>query len=433
MKLHRPLLAVALAGSLLSPGLAFGAGYGLYEQGASVLGMAGAGTASVHDATANFFNPAALTHLRGRNLIVGGTWLRTNTSFVGTDPYPGFGVTEEMNPGSFFPPMVYWSNHLRPKLAYGLGVNSPFGLGVDWKDPEHFTDRAYVTKADLRSLNADANVAYQVTPELSLAVGYDVLFASVELRRIGPSGKAIPGSGGAPLMVRAHLKGDYTPGYTGNFAALWTPNKDWQVGLNYRGRAHVSILKGKADFAFVPTGNPAVDAFLADSLPPNQGVATELKFPQMLSLGVSWNPRPDWTWEFDVNRTAWSRFDELDLWFSRNAELNTAVVEDYQDSYRVSLGAEHRLSRGSYRFGYYFDEAAAPVKSVSTLLPDANRHGATLGFSLALGKKQSWTLDAYNLALFVENRSTEGQNSHDYNGVFKSYVNASGASLAYRW
>ena len=43
-------------------------------------------------------------------------------------PQPGFGVTESMKNGNFFPPHFYWTNHLNKKLAYGVGVNAPFGL-----------------------------------------------------------------------------------------------------------------------------------------------------------------------------------------------------------------------------------------------------------------------------------------------------------------
>lgn len=432
MKLHRTAIAAALAAVTLLPCAVFGAGYGIYEQGASVLGMAGAGTASVNNASANFFNPAALTRLKGKQLYVGGTWLATSTSFAGVGPLPGFGVTEQMNGGNFFPPTLYFSSPIGSKWACGVGVNAPFGLGVDWKNPDQFTDRAYVTKADLRSINANLNLAYQVTPEFSIGGGYDVIYAGVELRRISPTGAAIPGGGGAPLQVRVHLKGDYQPGYTGNFAMLWTPDPAWKVGMNYRGKAHITIKDGKADFAVQPTGNPAVDAGVAGLMPPAQKVSTELRVPALLSVGVAWNPMPAWTWEVDVNQTGWSWFKELNLAFATTPSLNASIKEDYKDSYRVNVGAEHRLPGYTYRFGYYFDQAAAPAKSLTALLPDANRHGATIGASWKLGARKAWTLDAYNLALFVEKRSTDGQVSH-FNGTFKSYVNASGLSVAYGW
>ena len=51
MKLHRTALAAAVAAAILTPCLALGAGYAIYEQGAAVLGMPGAGTASLHAAS----------------------------------------------------------------------------------------------------------------------------------------------------------------------------------------------------------------------------------------------------------------------------------------------------------------------------------------------------------------------------------------------
>src|SRR5262245_6433199 len=97
-RLVRALATVAL----LTPAPALAAGYSIYEQGAAALGMAGATVASVHDASALFYNPAALTRLEGNQLLAGGTWLSTRTSFAGVAPSPGFGVSEEMKNGSFF-------------------------------------------------------------------------------------------------------------------------------------------------------------------------------------------------------------------------------------------------------------------------------------------------------------------------------------------
>jgi long-subunit fatty acid transport protein len=139
MNLHRTALAAALAAAILTPCLARGAGYGIYEQGAAVLGMAGAGTVSVHDASADFYNPAAMVALEGQQVYFGGTWLSTHVSFAGIDPYPGFGTTEKMKTGAFFPPEFYCTRHFGAKWAGGIGVNAPFGLGVDWENPDTFT------------------------------------------------------------------------------------------------------------------------------------------------------------------------------------------------------------------------------------------------------------------------------------------------------
>ena len=95
MNTSRMVRALAFA-TMLVPALASAAGYGIYEQGAAALGMGGAYVASAHDATAQFYNPAALLGLKDKELSLGGTWLTTRTSFAGVAPYPGYGVTEEM-------------------------------------------------------------------------------------------------------------------------------------------------------------------------------------------------------------------------------------------------------------------------------------------------------------------------------------------------
>ncbi len=432
MNLHRSVLAAALAAAIVTPGLAWGAGYGIFEQGAAALGMAGAHTASVSDPSAVFFNPAAIVRLDGHQISVGDTWLSTRTSFAGIDPAPGFGVQEEMNPGNFFPPTVYWTNRLSKKWAYGVGVNAPFGLGVDWKNPDTFTGRSRVTKATLRTINASLCASYAVNDQWSLGAGFDALFAGVELNNVTLA--LVPGGGGGQVNVaHVNLKGGYTPNYTWNAGALWTPEPEWKFGLNYRARVHVKIDDGDATFTQILTGNTAFDNAAAAQIPPNQKATAWLMFPSILSIGAAWNPTPDWTWEVDANQTKWSFFDELPLSFSKSPEKSTAIPEDYNDSWRFNFGAEHRLPNWTYRFGYYFDQEAAPSESVTPLLPDANRHGVTVGIGKPFGKNKAWQLDAYNLALFVEDRSTNGAERDGYNGTYKSYVNGFGASLGYHW
>ena len=426
MRALRFTKACALA-VLLAPAIARAAGYAIYEQGAAALGMAGAYVASAHDASAQFYNPAAMPRLKGSQLTLGTSWIATHTSFSGVDPYPGFGTTEEMKTGNFFPPNVYWTSHINERFSYGAGINAPFGLGVDWKDPEQFTGRNRVTKARLHGINAAASLAFAPNDRLSIAAGPSVLFANVELNNI----QTLVTTGGSQVNVtNVKLKSDYKTGYGFHVAGLFTPSEQWKIALTYRSTVKVKIDNGDATFSQILTGDPSLDGVVAANLPPGQPVTTDLHFPGMISGGVAWDPKPDWTTEVDVLWTQWSAFDKLALRFPKDPSLDQDIIENYKDQFQIRLGAEHRMATWTGRFGYYYDQAAAPTESVTPLLPDANRHGITLGAGTTRGP---WTLDAYNLFLIVENRSTDGKERDGYNGTYKTYVNSLGAAVTYHW
>lgn len=431
MNPRRSVPIAALALLLLAPSGARAAGYAIYEQSAAALGMAGAATASVNDASAVFFNPANLTRLDRSEAYVGTTLLQPFTSFAGWNPSPGYGVTEEMEPQSFFPPTVYYTSKLNEKFAYGVGLNSPFGLGVEWKDPDQFTGRYIVTKADLKTLNASANGAWAFTDQFSAAIGFNVLFAEVELNNRQLA--ALPGGGGTNVDVaKTKLSSDWTPGYGWNLALSFKPDERWQFGAFYRSKVIVDV-DGDADFTQIPTGNATMDASVAASLPPDQPVKTVLRFPAMWSLGAAWKPDPAWTIEGDLNLVQWTLFKDLPIEFQTTPANNRVIVENYEDAIQFRAGAEHRLETWTYRFGYYYDRWAAPAESVSPLLPDAGRNGVSLGYGADLGADKRWHLDLYELALFVQHRTTEGVQRDGYDGEYKSFVNALGFSLAYRW
>ena len=428
MKSGRGAWALAVVSALvLVPVAAQAAGYGIYEQGAAALGMGGAHVAAVKDASAQFFNPAAIPRLEGKRLLGGGSWLSTRTSFAGVDPNPGFGVTEAMKPGNFPLPTFYWTSPIHETLGYGLGVNAPFGLGVEWDHPETFTGRERVTKADLRTLNGSAGLAWAPDERWSFALGADALFAQVELNNIGTF---VTTGGQAVNVTRAKLESDWKPGFGFHGAVLGTLSGTMKVAATYRSKVTINVDDGRATFTQIPSGDPALDAVVAANQPANQPVRTELVFPAMLSAGLAWDPNPAWTLALDGVWTQWSAFEKLPLRFPNDPSLDRDIVEEYDDTFAVRMGAEHRLPTWTYRFGYYFDPAAAPLESLTPLLPDAARHGVTLGLGFTRG---AWTIDAYNLFLFVQDRSTEGRERDGYDGTYKSYVNALGASLGYRW
>lgn len=429
--LVRRAIAVALLAAAISPSGARAAGYAIFEQGAAALGMAGAATASIHDASAAYYNPANLVTLAKSEAYGGVTLLQPRTSFAGWNPYPGYGTTESMVGQSFFPPAAYVAQKMGARWAWAAGINAPFGLGVEWKDPDRFSGRYIVTKADLRTVSGLLTAAVAVTPKWSVAAGGNVLWSQVELnsRQLA----VVPGGGGAQTDVAKNkLSSDYVPGYGWTLATSWRPNAQWALGAVYHSKV-VTHVDGDAEFKQVLTGNAAFDAGVAAQLPPNQAVKTVLRFPALWSGGVAWKPVEAWTIEADFNFVEWSLFHDLPIYLQTTTSRSRVIVENYDDTFQIRVGAEHRLPNWTYRVGYYYDEAAAPTESLTPLLPDAGRNGATLGLGFAFGPEKRWSLDLYELALFVQHRNTEGVERDGFNGEYKSYVNAAGASLAYRW
>jgi long-chain fatty acid transport protein len=334
-----------------------------------------------------------------------------------------------MKTKAFTPFAAYLTNRYEGPWAVGAGLMTPFGLGVDWKDPDEFTGRYIVTRADLRTVNGTVCVAYQATEQVSLAAGGNILLANVELRRrtLVPA----PGGGGGQVDVaETHLQSNWSSGYGWNAALAWTPEERWDLGFAYRGKVVVDA-EGDAEFDQIPTGNAAFDAGVAASLPADQGVSTVLRFPAIWQAGVAFRPWDDWTLEGDVVLTEWSVFRDLPLRFD-DPSINTTIVEDYEDTFAYRFGAEHRLEDWSYRFGYYFEEQSAPSASVSPLLPDTERHGVTLGLSFPFPWLAADRIDLYNLALFTPDVSTENVNRDGFDGEYKSYVNVFGLAITWR-
>ena len=429
MRLGRTLSAVALASAVL-PAAALGAGYGIYEQGAAVLGMAGAGTAAVNDASAVFFNPAVMTGFAGTRFYGGGTFLQTTTSFAGVAPHPGYGVTEEMDPQHAFPAIAYLTHRYEGPWAIGLGYNSPFGFVTQWKKADQFTGRYIVTQAKLVDATAELAGSYAFTPEVSLGVGADLLFTKVHLenRILAP----IPGGGGQQVDVaQAELDSDVKTAPGWNAGLSLAPSERWRFGATYRGKI-IAKPEGNATFRQIPSGDPTFDAAVAASLPPDQRVDTVLRFPAIWSAGAAWMPG-EWTLAADAVFTEWSLFRDLPLNFQTTPSRSRTIVENYADTWAFRVGAEHRLPAFTYRFGYYFEQEAAPTESVSPLLPDAARHGVTLGVGWGWGAHKQWKIDLYDLALFAERRSTEGVNRDGFDGEYKTYVNSAGLNVGYHW
>src|SRR5262245_56704391 len=153
--------AAVLALSVLAALPARGAGFGIFEQGSKAMGMAGAFTAQADDGSALFHNPGGLAFQNG-SFSAGFTYITfSEAEFQGADPFPGSDATGEQETLQQFPPHVYWVKPISDKVKFGLGVNSPFGLAIEWADIDDWEGRYLSTMSGLRSVDVNPTVAWK--------------------------------------------------------------------------------------------------------------------------------------------------------------------------------------------------------------------------------------------------------------------------------
>ena len=131
-------------------------------------------------------------------------------------------------------------------------------------------------------------------------------------------------------------------------------------------------------------------------------------------------------------RMGWSSFQDLPIDLVAYPALSETRPENYKDANCYRLGFEYKTSPSlSWQFGLVYDKTPVPTESVSPLLPDSDRKGASIGASIALSPKTR--LDLSYFYLRFKNRSTEGMNYDGFEGTYKTSANLLGITLTHRF
>ncbi|MBN2170719.1 MAG: outer membrane protein transport protein [Candidatus Krumholzibacteriota bacterium] len=401
---------------LLIAAAARGAGFAIWEMGTKSSGMGGVATASADDPAAVFYNPAGLARLGRAQLSLDLTTIDITTEFSGVAPHPGYGVTEHLADPFFVLPQLYVAVPVGERFALGLGINTPYGLSVEWAHPDTFTGRHVATFTDLKTYFVSPAVAWQATERVSLGFSLNLVLAEVELN------KHIVEILGNPTEVgKVRIRGDNELSLGYNFGLLVDLGPRTTLGLDVKSRIDLE-LAGNADFTAF-TGYEAV-------LPADGPVETELPLPNLVSLGVSHRFGERWRLEFNYNRIQWSAFETLDLHFPAAPAADESIHEDYTNTSQYRLGVEYQAAPSLVlRAGAVRDESPQPTGSCGPVLPDADRRGVSLGASWCRG---AVTLEAYNLFLFLDDRAVR-DNYDGYQGDYRSFTNLLGAGLTYHF
>jgi long-chain fatty acid transport protein len=387
-------LVASFAAVAMAPRPARAAGFALDTQSARTVGMAGAATGMIDDASAIYFNPAGIAQGRFFDAVVAGELIFPSSTF--TDQ-AGKSTT---TPFRVVPPVeAYFSGGVTKDFSIGVGVFTPYGLTIGW--PDAWEGRSLLTYAQLATYYINPTVAYRFGP-LRIGGGVQVVPATVDLER----DIALPGG-----VYGTSQLGATSIGIGGNVGIqIEAVPRILSFGAHYRSAVAIDF-DGDAHFGNIPQ-------ILAGTLH-DQPASTRIVMPDSFAFGVAVRPIPKLVVDLDVVYTGWNHFQSVDIAFPEDASgtLATSEPKRWRSTVNVHLGAELGLGDAwRVRAGAMLDPTPSPDDTVTPDLPDSTRLAFSLGGGY-LHKKSGLRFDvAYELVLLLSRTSTAPQLPGDYSG-----------------
>ncbi|WP_172567673.1 outer membrane protein transport protein [Vibrio fluvialis] len=429
MKTNKKFLSIAVACGLASvSNLTQAAGFQLAEYSATGLGRAYAGEAAIADnAGAQWRNPAMLTYLKGTQVSAGALYVNPNVDVEGDVSF--YGSTSSTSSSDYANdaviPNFYISHQVNEKWALGLAFGTNYGMETELDSgfaASHFGDEAMVT-----TMEANANIAYQLTETVSIGGGIRYVMGEGHFGAKSPAQtEALGLTKGTTLK---YMEGDDTSwGWQAGAAWQMTPNN--RVGFAYKSEVDLK-LSGSANMYVQSYGKVLSDTgYMMLTLPATAELSTYHQLTDQFALHTS------------INWTDWSSFEKL------QAELDTMGTvmvkeENWKDNYRFAVGATYQVDpKLALRSGVAYDTAAVSTKNRTITIPETDR--IWLSVSAGYDITEQLTLDAAFTYIFakdadiLESRGYDSDNSAEkvggqFDGQMTGNVWIVGVQASYRF
>jgi long-chain fatty acid transport protein len=370
---------------------------------AEALGLAGGRYANLRDASTARVNPANMTYAGSPQLLVNAAVWRGDVRFDSAN-----GGSLVLGDATKFLGSIYyvhpvWTN----RLAFGLGVSTPYGLDSDYS-PTGSLRYLVPSAAQLLTLDFTPAVAFKPIPELSVAAGLEIMYSQLSLQQFFPWA-AVSGQPDPEGKIRFEGDGHGVGAYAGT---------TWEMTMRQR----LSIvgrlpLRVKYEGDFKTTGLPA--SLQAAGLRERSSFRSEVTFPGSLALGYGVDVAENLMLGVDFQWARNSSHDDVPLIIGANQPLVPArgVELDWKDSIDTGFGLAWRW-RESWvlRGGYLFSANSQPSRTYTPAVPSNDRHL----FSGGLGwRGRRHSLDLTYAYAFFPDRSVTGASQPAFNGNYR--------------
>ncbi|MFT6177799.1 MAG: long-chain fatty acid transport protein [Akkermansiaceae bacterium] len=417
----KPIFPSLTSGLLLSISPSF-AGEGLRNLPASAQsqGNVGGNISLSHDPSVVRLNPASMLDIDTSEVQF------TTTGLYGRTDYKSPGGTRQSIDREWIP-MGTFHAVIRPegysKWAFGIGLNTPFGLASTWPREGSFQFTAPYDE-ELLYVTLNPAVAYQLSDSVSIGAGLDIAYSKVNFQQDFPWALAtmVPGTPGGG----AEFDGDGwgLGGYFGINVQLAPKHRFSLVGrlpveVEYSGDYTVENIPGPLEGTFSPKSD----------------FNTDITFPGSIAFAYRYDVNERVRLGFQYEWIQSSTHDDIPISVGVNQALyvgNESLILDWQDSFSVGLGIEwDATDRLTLRAGYLFSESPVKENTFTPAISSSDRNMFSVGGTYHLNDRSSVSLSY--IQGFFDDAEIEKNRQAAFLGDYKINWQAISASMIYRW
>lgn len=314
------------------------AAFELYELGTPIIGTAAVGQSTTLDASAAYFNPAAMSFSSKTQFMLGSQIMIPNIHFKNSTNNTISGNSDG-NIGTLTPGMdMYLSYYFSPCLQFGVSVTSPYGGYLTYNDG--WPGRYVVQRAFFYTINVNPSVAYRLNNWMSIGAGAAVEYMNLSQDTALP----ISNQNDGQIAIRTQ---NTSGGF--NLGVMFQPTDTTHIGVAYRSQV-VHNLSG--DITFLRINN-------------TPSTSIKMVMPQNVIASLSQGIGNNVTLLAELGWSNWASMKNSIL----NVRGFSAVTpRHWSDTYRAGLGAQFAANQAlKLQAGVSYD--SSPTTN-SRRLPD---------------------------------------------------------------
>jgi long-chain fatty acid transport protein len=359
------------------------------HQTARGLALSNAVTAGVSDASAVYYNPAALGEVNGNSFLVTGTYVGLYNSVENS----GRNAVNKHDDNLLA--SLFGNYHIPGSdVTVGIGTYSPFGLATSYD--REFT-RFAAERTELKTLYVTPAISWHPSSFFSVGGGISYVHAAGLFSR-GLCLDPLTGCT-APIGLEGRVRiTDTANAFAYSVGVLAKPTTNLKIGFSYRSRVDLRF-----DEADVKLGGAFSTANTKANIRP-------IPLPPVINTGLFWEINRAWGAELVYEYTRWSEFENFAAAFSPTPIFVPLAVpvtgfslpQRWNNTSTVRLGSYYKINESwEGRGGIAIEQSAIPNSTLNPAIPDADK------LTLNAGVGYTWnnySIDFGYMAVFYKTR-----------------------------